>query len=141
MSETNGLIDLTIDAGWEIQLPDGILSGLLGLDDGLGGVWLEQGNYQRNRPINFTPTKSLQVHLEQLSTSTNFINGSPSSLLALVQIDCIRFGTTNALKFDCPKFKRLSTGTLHELKVTIRDDTGRILDNHNLPISVVLEVQ
>ena len=51
-----------------MQLTDA-LSNLLGLDDGLGGVWLEEGFYKGDRPVDFTPIKSLQVHLEQLSTS------------------------------------------------------------------------
>ena len=140
VSDSSGLIELTIDLGWEIQLTDG-LGGILGLDDGLGGVWLEEGEYHGDRPVDFTPTKSLQIHLEQISTSNNYMNGSPSNLLALVEIECTRFGTTNALHFDFPTFKHLMRGTAHELKVTVRDDRGRILDNHNLPISLVLEVK
>ena len=139
VSETCGLIKLTIDHGWEIQLTDG-LGGLLGLDDGLGGVWLEEGEYHGDRPVDFTPIKSLQVHLEQLSTSSNYMDGAPSTLLALVEVECTRFGTTNAHHFDCPTFKRFMCGTFQELKITIRDK-GKVLDNHNLPISLVLEVK
>ena len=140
VSETSGLIELTIDHGWSIQLTDG-LGSLLGLDDGLGGVWLEEGVYHGDRPVNFTPTNSLQVHLGQLSTSTNYVDGAPSTLLAVAEVECTRFGTTNVCHFECPLFKHLVHGTSHELKITIRDAKGKVLDNHSLPISLVLEVR
>ena len=44
----NGLITLTVAPGWEILLSDGLLA-LLGLDDGLGGVWLDAGVYTGDR--------------------------------------------------------------------------------------------
>ncbi len=47
VSRVNGLITLTVASGWEVLLSDGLLT-LLGLDDGLGGVWLHAGVYGRS---------------------------------------------------------------------------------------------
>ena len=49
VSNSSGLIELTIDLGWEIQLTDG-LGGILGLDDGLGAVLLEEGDVSWGSP-------------------------------------------------------------------------------------------
>ena len=51
MSRHDDIINLTVHVGWEIQLSDGILR-LLGLDDGLGGHWLQQGT-SRGDPFPF----------------------------------------------------------------------------------------
>ena len=53
---------------------------LLGLDDGLHGVWLESGTYIGYRAIDFAGIKTLQIHLEQLNTTGNYVDGE---LLAL----------------------------------------------------------
>ena len=136
----NGLITLNVDRGWAIRLTDGILT-LLGLDDGLGGEWLTAGNYTGDRPVNFAPTKMLHLYLEQINTTSNIVDGAPSSLLGVVGIECHAFGDIHTVRFEHPEFKCLRAGTVHELEVKIRDDTGQILDNHGLPVSLVLEVR
>ena len=141
VSQVNGLITLNVNRGWAIRLTDGILT-LLGLDDGLGGKWLTAGNYYTgDRPVNFAPTKMLYLHLEQINTTSNTVDGVPSSLLGVVGIECHTFGDIHTVRFEHPEFKRLRGGTVHELEVKIRDDTGQVLDNHDLPVSLVLEVR
>ena len=66
----NGLLTLTVTNGWEVQITNGLLT-LLGLNDGRGGLWLDSGAYDGDRPVNFTSTKSLHVHLNQLNTTKN----------------------------------------------------------------------
>ena len=66
----NGLLTLTVTNGWEVQITNGLLT-LLGLNDGRGGLWLDSGAYDGDRPVNFTTTKSLHVHLNQLNTTKN----------------------------------------------------------------------
>ena len=46
------VVELQVPNGWEAQVTDGLLL-LLGLDDGLHGVWLESGTYIGNRSIDF----------------------------------------------------------------------------------------
>ena len=134
----NGLITLTVAPGWEILLSDGLLA-LLGLDDGLGGVWLDAGVYTGDRPVNFATRQMLWVHLEELNTSGNIADGAPSTLLACVGLGRHAFGDINTVRRECPEFKRLRDGTISELKVSIRDAHGKI-SNQDLPIHVALEL-
>jgi hypothetical protein len=131
---------LVVPEGMEVQVSDGLLT-LLGLDDGLGGKTLDAGTYTGDRPVNFARTKTLNVHLEQVKTSQNVINGAPSTLLATVGLGRRQFfGAVNTLRFEHPEFKHLEDGTISELRVVIRDDQGQYLDNHDLPISSTLEI-
>ena len=134
----NGLITLTVAPGWAILLSDGLLA-LLGLDDGLGGVWLDDGVYTGDRPVNFATRQILWVHLEELNTSGNITDGAPSTLLACVGLGRHAFGDINTVRMECLEFKRLRDGTLSELKVSIRDACGK-LSSQDLPIHVALEL-
>ena len=134
----NGLITLTVVPGWVILLSDGLLS-LLGQDDGLGGVWLDDGVYTGDRPVNFATRQMLWVHLEELNTSGNITDGAPSTLLTCVGLGRHAFGNINTVRMECPEFKRLRNGTISELKVSIRDAHGKI-SNQDLPIHVALEL-
>ena len=137
VSRLDGLI--TLNADKPVHLTDGIMT-ILGLDDGLDGLWLF-GKYTGDRPVNFAPTNMLHLLLEQINTTLNIVDGAPSSLLELVGVECQVFGNTRTDVFEHPTFKCLQAGTIHELEIKIRDDTGKILDNHGLPISLVLEVR
>ena len=57
-SRESGLITLTVAPGRGVRLSDGLLA-LLGLDDGLGGVWLDGGVYTGDRPVNFATRQML----------------------------------------------------------------------------------
>ena len=81
VSRENGLITLTVASGPGVLLSDGLLT-LLGLDDGLGGVWLDAGVYTGDRPVNFATRQMLWVHLEEINAAENIVNGAPSTLLA-----------------------------------------------------------
>ena len=137
-------VSLQIPAGWEMQFTDGLLF-LLGLDDGLHGEWLDSGIYIGDRPINLVGLKTLQVYLEQLRTTGNFVDGARSTLLATVGAGqwVGRNPLLSAFEtvcFENPEFKHLTNGLISELTVTIRDDRGNLLDNHGQPISIVLEI-
>ena len=133
----NGLISLMIPTGLEVQFTDG-LSKVLGLDDP-GGV-LDAGTYSGDRPVNFAITQTLHVHLGQINTTHNMLDGAPSTLLAVLGVEKQSFGDIATMVFATPQYKHLSNGTVSELEVTICDDKGKLVDNHDLPISVVLEV-
>jgi len=86
-------------------------------------------------------TKRLGLHLEQLDTSHNAVDGVPSTLLAVIGLGRHVFGDISTMRIEHPEFKRLSAGSVDELTVDLRGDTGKILNNHGLPISVILEFQ
>ena len=140
VNKVNGFITLDVGAGCEVLLTDGI-SNLLGLKDGLGFSKLSEGVYTGDRSVNFSHTKSLHIYLDQLNTSGNIVDGAPSMLLTTVGLEPHSFGDVNTIRFENPEFKRLQSGTVNELKVSIKDDRGEIIDNHGLPISVVLEIK
>ena len=105
VSRVNGLISLSVDVGWEVQLTDGLL-GLLGLDDGLGGEWLSHGLYIGDRAVDFTPLKELHIRLEQLDSQANMANGSLSKNLATVGLgEYLNFGDIRTIHFSNPELK------------------------------------
>ena len=140
VNKANGLITLLVEADREVLLTDGLLT-LLGLDDGFGGQWLDSGTYTGDRPVNFATTKALHLHLEQLDTTGNVTDGAPSTLLATVGLGRHAFGDINTIRLAYPEFKCLRSGTVNELKLVVRGDDGKSLDNHGLPIYVTFELQ
>ena len=140
VSRENGLITLTVARERGIRLSDGLLA-LLDLDDGLGGVWLDAGVYTGDRPVNFATRQMLWVHLEEINTAENIVDGAPSTLLAGIELGRHAFGDINTVRMECPEYKRLRDGTVGELKVSIRDaSSGKAISNQDLPIHVTLEV-
>ena len=139
MSRVNGLITLTVASGREVLLSDGLLT-LLGLDDGLGGVWLDAGVYTGDRPVNFATRQMLWIHLGEINTAENMVDGAPSTLLAGIGLRCHAFGDINTVRMECPEYKRLRVGRVGELKVSIRDASGKAISNHDLPIHITLAV-
>jgi len=63
--------------------------------------------------------------------------------LAVVRYGRYICSDTATVRFEWPDFKPLSAGDIPELKIAVRGSrpTGQLLNNHSLPISVVLEFQ
>ena len=40
-----------------------------------------------------------------------------------------------------PEFKKLQNGTINELKITVKDENGKIINNNDLPIYITLALQ
>ena len=139
VNPVNGIANLVVAAGHEILLTDGLLD-LLGFD-GLSGLWLAAGSYDGNRIINFAGVGALNVHLDQMNSTYNVVNGASSNLLASIGLCGCKFGDIRTARFEHPEFKRLQEGTISELKVTIRDINGGIIDNHSLEIQAILEIR
>ena len=136
VSRENGLITLTRRG---VLLSDGLLT-LLGLDDSLGGVWLDAGVYTGDCRVNFATRQMLWVHLEEINAAENIVNGAPSTLLAGIGLGRHAFGDINKVRMECPEYKRLRDGMVGELKVSIRDASGKAISNQDLPIHVTLAV-
>lgn len=60
--------------------------------------------------------------------------------LAVVETDINAFGDLRTVKYEKPLYKLLTTGIINELKASVVDQYGIAIDNHGLPISVVLEI-
>ena len=90
---------------------------LLGLDDGLGGVWLDAGIYTGDRAINFATRQMLWIHLGEINTAENIVDGAPSTLLTSIGVGCHAFGDIGTVRVECPEYKRLRVDTISELKM------------------------
>ena len=133
---------MAVGIGWEIKMTDGILK-LLGLNDSLGGLWLATGFYVGDRAVNFAQQqhKPLMIHLEQINTVGNCLDGVPSSLLSMVGARYSNFGDIETAYITQPEFKRLQSGIIYELDASIRDLNSKRIDNHSLPICITLEIR
>ena len=159
LDKNTGSGRLTVNAGaGSITLP-GPLAGLLGLThlydvvpgqrrgipipfplDAQGVVTLGTGGF--NLHPDLALPRVLNVYLEQINTSDNYVDGQPSTLLASVGIvRTVVFGDIEHAEFPNSPFKRLQDGTIHELKVVVCDDKGNPIDNHGQAISVELEIK
>lgn len=136
VDKATGVLSLSIPQSYQILLSEG-LNRLLGLDD---AGWLT-GSYLGDRPISFMPQDTLFVHLEQLSTSENLVDGSPSTLLGMFPAPNEPFGELKTFTPPHPEFKDLSNAIIDELKVRVTDSYQKLVDNHGLPIAVTLEIQ
>ena len=134
VNKATGYVGIVVPQGTEVNFGDN-LRHLLGLDD---EGWLTAGKYIGDRPVDFMPQKALYIHLDQLSTTNNVMDGAPSTLLGIVPIGLDTFGTST---FSNPEFKQLKSGAISELTVHILDRKGTIVNNHNLPVVATLEIK
>jgi len=49
-------------------------------------------------------------------------------------------GDVATVQFECREFVRIQADNILQLTVTVKDDQGQPIDNHGLPIAVVLEI-
>ena len=71
----------------EIELSSGILS-LLGLKHGR----LTAGRHTGQKMVDIAKTKELRIFLDQINTTTNFLDGEPSVLLGIIPVSNKPFG-------------------------------------------------
>jgi hypothetical protein len=138
INATNGLFTVTSMA-MEISASDDIWR-LLGLDSGLSGTWLG-GTHTGNRPVDFSGPDRIYVHLDQLNTHQNAVDGAPSTLLDIIVPPSAIFGTIVEVFRPLPLYKQLSDGTVQTLRLRLLDSSGVEINNHGLPITAVLEIR
>ena len=138
VNKNNGIAKLEIPVGTEIEISKGILA-LLGIVSKHGRFTADQ--YMGTKMVDFAKPKELHVYLDQISSTDNFVNGVPSSLLAIIPVSDIPFGKCVHLSFDRPVFKNLTIGCITELSFKINDENEVLIDNHGLPILVELNIQ
>ena len=100
VNPVNGIVNLVVAVGHEILLTDGLLD-LLGFD-GLSGLWLGAGSYTGDRIINFTGVGALNVHLDQMNSTFNVVDGASSNLLAYIGLCDCKFGDIRTARFEHP---------------------------------------
>jgi hypothetical protein len=136
VDETNGKVVLNTPR--ELKISKG-LNNMLGFEN--------RRHFQPNensiglKSLDMAVIKSLYIHLEQLNSSDNYLDGSPSKVLAVIPVENKQFGDIISVRFEHPEFKRLTHGAITELKLEVKDTNNKTIDNHGLPISVVLEIK
>ena len=135
VNESNGIVSLNTPV--EIKL-----SKRLKLILGYNNKRMFAGNetHISNRTADMAVIKSLYIHLLQINTSQNYLDGTPSTILSVVPIENKQFGDIISVRFERPEYKCLVNGTISELKLEIRDENNDKINNHNLPINCVLEI-
>ena len=135
----NGIAHLTVGDGWEIKLPSSIIT-LLGLDPALAGTWIPCGTHKGVQSIDLATIKDIYVHLQEVSTDNNAINGERSTLLDVVPSGRRDFGMLEDYRFDYPHFKLLRKCDIHQWRLSLRDSKNRLIDNHGLEVTATLKV-
>ena len=134
VNETNGIASLITSD--ELKISKG-LKQMLGF--GNKRRFAVNETHYGDKAVDFAIYKSLYVNLEQLSTSHNYFNGMPSTVLTVIPVENKEFGDITTMRFEHPEYKCLMNGTITELKLEIRDENNNKIINH-LPINCVLEI-
>ena len=92
-----------------------------------------------DEPHRLITHREICVHLAEVSTSENLHNGRPSTLLKSIPVENERCGGGRAETFPVLQYKRLASGPLSQLTLTILDTGGRKLDFDYL--SAVLHIR
>jgi len=103
--------------------------------------WLGEGTHTADSCPACLNHRALFVHLDQVNTTGNVLNGHNISLLRHVPVGGEAFGETRTITYENPPFHRLNNGSIQELTVRILDEHGHSIDMHDLPYSVTLEIQ
>ena len=116
MNNTNLFITIEIPQNMEIEVSNEILS-LLGIVSKHGR--LTAGRYIGDKIINFAKLKDLRIYVDQINTATNYVDGTPSTLLEIIPVSAKPFGKVVSHRFESPIFKKLANGCITELQMKI----------------------
>ena len=115
---TNGFVTLEIPPSMEIELSSEMLS-LLGFKHGR----LTHGRHTGHKMVDIAKSKELRIFLDQINTTTNFLDGEPSALLGIIPVS------------------NLINGCITELSMRIIDQNNTVLGNHDLRIIIEVLIQ
>ena len=115
---------------------DKTLANILGFDD----ATIAQDIYVGTIPAKIYNHNLLYIYLDQLATSYNLVDGTPSTLLAVVPAST---GEKSAICIDfaCPIYKKLQVGDIHQLNLRVLNERGEIVDNNKKLFIAVLEIR
>ena len=102
--------------------------------------FIDEEIYVGSQPARLSTHTLFYIYLDQLSTSSNLVDGAPSSLLAIVPATAdgdsvVRINPSN------PMYKRLQVGNIHQLSLRVLNERGEIFDNNKKPMTAVLEIR
>ena len=136
MNKATGLIKLNIPESSGMIKLTGDLRRILGIEE---RGWIDR-EYGGDKPAKFIAHKWFYIYLDQLSTTSNLVDGAPwpSTLLAIVPVAA---GGIVDINPHYPMYKKLEVGHIHQLNLRVLDENGTIVQNRERPITAVLEIR
>ena len=104
---------------------------ILGIDE-MG--WIA-GIYEGDKPVKFITPRWLHIYLDQLSTTSNLVDGAPSTLLAIVPVTT---GGIIDINPHYPMYKKLVVGHIDQLNLRVLVENGATMQNRG---TAVLEIR
>lgn len=144
LDKTTGLIDISLSENVQLWLPEAIKY-MLGITH---EDWIQNG-YEGDQPVEFLPAGGIYIYLNELSTSKNLRTNAGKivgcRLLGIIPMLSENFAQYVSLHFDKPCFKELTASNIHQfefsLKLRWKNGAEHRLDNHHMPIRLVLEIK
>ena len=91
------------------------------------------------RAVKLIVHKWLYIYLDQLSTTSNIVDGAPSTLLAIIPASPIK-GIINTTP-PSPTYKKLEVGHIYQLNLRVLDENGTIVQNRDKSMTAVLDIR
>ena len=135
----DGIVELMIGEGWELNLPRSLTT-LLGIGDEWSDRWIVSKTYVGECSLDFVIPKMIFVHLDQMNMSANYVDGAPSTLLQAIPAGRGGYDDIEDFAFPHPLRKPLECGTISELKLSLLDKNNRPIDNNGLAVVATLEI-
>ena len=83
--------------------------------------------YTADEPHRLAVHREVYIHLAELSTSENLINGQPSTLLRSIPVEKEKRGAGRTISFQVLQYKRFEAGPISQLTISLRDSKGKRL--------------
>ena len=83
-------------------------------------------------PIKMAVNKSLYIHLNELNTNENLLNGNPSTLLEIIPTERSSYCERETKEYISPRYKRLSKGFFENLNISIKNENGEQVEFNDL---------
>lgn len=107
------------------KFPSGLLNGVVESSESIQGL---------------SELRNLHIHIEELDTHLNLVDGKNSTLLTVVGMEPYSYGDVRTVHFANPVVKQLRSGPISGINISIRDQKNNVVDNNNLPIELTLEI-
>ena len=134
----SGLVELKFPQSVAFAELDSNLYRFLGIGAETRKTWIF-GRFVGNTPAKLLVHKWLYIYLDQLSTTSNIVDGAPSTLLAIVPASATK-GIINITPSN-PMFKKLAAGHIHQLNLRVLDENDTVVQNHGKSMTAILEIR
>ena len=125
LNQANLLVTLSSEKNFQLSEN---LATMLGFKTNIFNI----GKHTGVNPIKMTVNKSLYVHLNELNTNQNLLNGKPSTLLEIIPTNRSSYCERETKEYIAPRYKQLSKGFHESLNLTIKNKKGELVEFNDL---------